>query len=90
MTGDAAKSGASGGSILDAVRVSVDAKNLYNALGVEPRELFCVEQYEVANGNGTTEKGYLYNYVRARGDVNTKIRVKVDQNGRMLDAIQTK
>ncbi len=100
MTGDAAKSGASGGSILDAVRASVDAnlrilhegivKNLYNALGVEPRELFCVEQYEVANGNGTTEKGYLYNYVRARGDVNTKIRVKVDQNGSMLDAIQTK
>jgi hypothetical protein len=65
-------------------------KNLYNALGVEPRELFCVEKYEVENGNGTTEKGYLYNYVRARGDVNTKIRVKVDQNGRMLDAIQTK
>lgn len=100
MTGDAAKSGASGGSILDTVRMSVDAnlrilhegivKNLYNALGVEPRELFCVEQYEVANGNGTTEKGYLYNYVRTRGDVNTKIRVKVDQNGSMLDAIQTK
>ena len=100
MMGDAAKSGASGGSILDTVRASVDAnlrilhegivKNLYNALGVEPRELFCVEKYEVANGNGTTEKGYLYNYVRARGDVNTKIRVKVDQNGSMLDAIQTK
>jgi hypothetical protein len=101
MMGDAAKNCASkGGSILDAVRSAVDAnlrilhegivKNLYNALGVEPRELFCVEKYEVENGNGTTEKGYLYNYVRARGDVNTKIRVKVDQNGSMLDAIQTK
>ena len=101
MMGDAAKNCASkGGSILDAVRSAVDAnlrilhegivKNLYNALGVEPRELFCVEQYEVDNGDGTTEKGYLYNYARTQGGVNSKIRAKVDLNGRMLDAIQTK
>ena len=101
MTGEANKSGAmKDSSILNAVRSAVDnnfrilhegiVKNLYNALGVEPRELFCVEKYEVENGDGTTEKGYLYNYARSRDGINSNIRAKVDMNGRMLDAIQTK
>jgi hypothetical protein len=87
-------------SILDAVRSAVDAnlraihdsivKNLYNELGVEPRELFCVEKYEMDRGDGSVEKGYIYNYARNHNNIRSQVRAKVDENGRMIDAIHTK
>ena len=87
-------------SILEAVRSAVDAnlraihdsivKNLYNELGVEPRELFCVEKYEIERGDGSVEKGYIYNYARNRNKIRSQIRARVDEHGHMLDAIQTK
>ena len=88
------------GSILDAVRSAVDSnlskihdgivKNLYNSLGVEPRELFSVERYHGSDANGNPCKGYLYNYAREKNSVRTKFMVKVDERGNLLDAIQTK
>ena len=90
----------SGGSILDAVRSAVDSnlskihdgivRNLYNRLGVEPRELFCVERYQSTDANGKPCSGYLYNYARENNSVRTKFIVKVDEKGNLLDAIQTK
>ena len=87
-------------SILEAVRSAVDAnlrilhegivKHLYNELGVQPRELFCVEKYEMAKGDGSVERGYLYNYARSHNNIRSSIRAKVDERGRLIDAIQTK
>jgi len=87
-------------SILEEVRGLVDnnlrqihdsiTQNLYQQLGVEPRELFCVERYETIDANGLPEKGYLYNYNKRIGPIQTQIRAKVDERGRLLDAIQTK
>ena len=89
-----------GGSILAQVRTAVDSnlerlhegivKHLYNELGVEPRELFSVERYQTTDIDGNPLKGYLYNYARERGHVRTQIRVKMDEQGNLLDAIQTK
>ena len=91
---------ACGGSVLAQVRAAVDSnlerlhegivKHLYNELGVEPRELFSVERYQTTDTDGNTLKGYLYNYARERGHVRTQIRVKMDEQGNLLDAIQTK
>lgn len=87
-------------SLLNEVRGLVDSnlrlihdtitQNLYQQLGVEPRELFCVERYETTNAQGHPEKGYLYNYQRKIGPVTTKIRARLDERGKLLDAIQTK
>ena len=87
-------------SLLEEVRGLVDSnlrfihdtitKNLYQQLGVEPRELFSVERYETTDAQGRPEKGYLYNYQRKTGPVNTQIRARLDERGRLLDAIQTK
>ena len=87
-------------SLLSEVRGLVDSnlrfihdtitKNLYQQLGVEPRELFCVERYETTDAQGYPEKGYLYNYQRKIGPVNTQIRARLDESGKLLDAIQTK
>ncbi|MBR6648489.1 MAG: zinc ribbon domain-containing protein [Bacteroidaceae bacterium] len=87
-------------SVLDAVRSAVDSnlrllhegivKNLYNQLGVEPRELFCVERYQTTDANGNRKNGYLYNYGREKDNLRTHIRVKLDERGNLLDAIQTK
>ena len=87
-------------SLIDEVQGLVDSnlrfihdtitKNLYQQLGVEPRELFCVEQYETTDAQGHPEKGYLYNYQRQIGPVNTQIRARLDERGKLLDAIQTK
>lgn len=92
--------GESKSSILNEVRELVDSnlrlihdsitKNLYQRLGVEPRELFSVERYETTNAQGYPEKGYLYNYQRKIGPVNTQIRARLDERGRLLDAIQSK
>ena len=65
-------------------------KELYQKLGVEPRELYSVEHYETINSQGYPDKGYLYNYQRKIGPVNTKICVRIDERGKLLDAIQTK
>lgn len=87
-------------SFLDEVRGLVDnnlrqihdsiVQNLYQQLGVEPRELFSVESYETTGANGLPEKGYLYNYNKRIGPIQTKIHAKVDERGRLLDAIQSK
>jgi hypothetical protein len=87
-------------SLIDEVQGLVDSnlrfihdtitKNLYQQLGVEPRELFCVEQYETTDAQGHPEKGYLYNYQRQIGPVYTQIHARLDERGKLLDAIQTK
>lgn len=87
-------------SLLDEIRGAVDAnlraihqaitESLYNQLGVEPRELFCVEKYSTIDANGMPEKGYLYNYRKQSGRIDTRIRAKVDERGNLIDAIQTK
>ena len=87
-------------SLLDEVRCAVDAnlqsihqtvvEKLYNQLGVEPRELFTVEAFEMCEGNKCVEKGYFYNYNRQLGAISTRVQVKVGSNGELLDAIQTK
>ena len=87
-------------SLLDEVRGLVDSnlrqihdsivQNLYQQLGVEPRELYSVEHYETIDANGLPEKGYMYNYNKRIGPIQTQIRAKVDERGRLLDAIQTK
>ena len=41
-------------------------------------------------GLGRPEKGYLYNYQRKIGPVTTKIRARLDERGKLLDAIQSK
>lgn len=89
-----------GGSILAQVRAAVDSnlerlhegivKHLYNELGVEPRELYSVERFETTDAYGNPEKGYLYNYACERNSLRSQIRVKMDETGNMLDAIQTK
>ena len=87
-------------SLLSEVRGLVDSnlhlihdtitQNLYQYLGVEPRELFSVERYETTDAQGHPEKGYLYNYQRKIGPVTTKIRARLDERGKLLEAIQTK
>jgi hypothetical protein len=87
-------------SILSEVRGLVDnnlrqihdviVKNLYQQLGVEPRELYSVQRYETIDANGQKEQGYLYNYHHEIGCVRSRIRAKVDDRGRLIDAIQTK
>jgi hypothetical protein len=88
------------GSVLDAVRSAVDnnlrlihdgiVKNLYKTLGVEPRELFRVERYQTIDANGMPCNGYLYNYAREKNNIRSQIRVSVDEQGNLLNAIQTK
>jgi hypothetical protein len=88
-------------SILDAVRGAVDnnfkriheiiADKLYNTLGVTPRELYKVERYTRVDINGNPKIGYLYNYNKQRGEyVYSGIRVDVDDQGNVIDAIETK
>ena len=87
-------------SLLNEVRGLVDSnlrlihdtitQKLYQQLGVEPRELLCVERYETTDAQGRSEKGYLYNYQRNIGPVITKIRARLDERGKLLDAIQSK
>jgi len=87
-------------SLIEEVRGMVDnnlrmihetiTSNLYHRLGLEPRELYSVERYETTNAQGYPEKGYLYNYQRMIGPVNTQVRAKLDEHGNLLDAIQTK
>ena len=98
--GETVSEASASGSILDAVRSAVDTtlskihdgivKNLYESLGVEPRELFSVERYTSTDAEGRPCSGYLYNYIRENNISGTRIRVKVDQKGNILDAIQTK
>lgn len=87
-------------SLVEEVRGMVDSNlrmihdtittNLYQQLGLEPRELYSVERYETTNAQGRPEKGYLYNYQRKIGPVNTQVRAKLDEHGHLIDAIQTK
>lgn len=87
-------------SLLSEVRGLVDSnlrmihetitRNLYDKLGVDPRELLSVENYETTDIDGKPEKGYLYNYDHFGGSVKSRIQAKVDLKGRLIDAIQTK
>ena len=87
-------------SLLDEVRGLVDSnlrmiheaiiRNLYQQLGVEPRELYSVERYETTNAKGQSERGYLYNYNKQYGPIHSQIRARLDERGNLLDAIQTK
>ncbi|MDD7010270.1 MAG: zinc ribbon domain-containing protein [Candidatus Cryptobacteroides sp.] len=87
-------------SFLEEVRGLVDSnlraihetitRNLYNKLGVEPRELHSVESYETIDINGNPEKGYLYNYDHSSGSISSRIQARVNQKGCLIDAIQTK
>lgn len=87
-------------SLVEEVRGMVDSNlrmihdtittNLYQQLGLEPRELYSVERYETTNAQGRPEKGYLYNYQRQIGPVSTQVRAKLDEHGHLIDAIQTK
>ena len=87
-------------SLLDEVRGLVDSnlrmihetitRTLYQQLGVEPRELDSVERYETTDATGRPEKGYLYNYTKLFGPIHSQIRARLDERGRLLDAIQTK
>ena len=88
-------------SVLNAVRSMVDCnlsrlhdgivKHLYNELGLDPRELFCVESYQTDRCDGTIDKGFLYNYAHVKkNNIRTFIRAKVDEHGRLLNAVQTK
>lgn len=74
---------------LRAIHEAVTA-SLYQQLGVEPRELFCVERYSSTDAYGLPEKGYLYNYRRQGKGFVSEIRAKVNEQGQLLSAIQTK
>ena len=87
-------------SLLTDIRLSLDmnlqaihksiTESLYDALGLEPRELKTVEKYSTKDISGNTQNGYLYTYERKMGCINTSFRAKVDERGRLIDAIQTK
>lgn len=63
---------------------------LYEQLGVEPRELMSVERYESVNSKGAAVQGYLYNYMKESGPVKSQIQARLDEHGKLMDAIQTK
>lgn len=85
-------------SLLDEIRNCVDAnlrlihetitKNINDALGLEPRQLFSIEKFETTNAKSQSERGYLYNYVVEHGLVKSKVRV--DESGNLTSALQTK
>lgn len=87
-------------SLLNEIRNCVDTnlrlihetitQNLYNVLGLEPRQLFSVEKFETTNAKGQREKGYLYNYGVEHGPIKSKIRVRLDELGNITSALQTK
>lgn len=97
---DFRKGGMRKDSLADSIRMSVDqnlkaihetiTENLYKVLGLKPRELKTVEKFMTKDIKGVPQKGYLYNYERQLGPIKTRIRVKVDPKGRLIDAIQTK
>lgn len=89
------------GSVLDAVRNSVDSnlsrihsivvERLYNALGVTERELSLIEQHYTTDISGKAQKGYIYHYTRNIGkNIKTHIQVKLDEAGNIRESIQTK
>lgn len=74
---------------LDAIHSSI-AKNLYAQLGLEPRMLNHIDAYSIPNGDGTTEKGFMYAYVDENRAFANKIWVEVDENGKLRRVIKTK
>ena len=97
---DFRKGGMKKDCLTDSIRMAVDqnlkaihetiTENLYKVLGLKPRELKTVEKFMTKDIKGVPQKGYLYNYERQLGPIKTRIRVKVDPKGRLIDAIQTK
>jgi hypothetical protein len=87
-------------SIYEEVKQAVDnnlkslhdniTKYLYEALNLDPRDLFCVEKYQISDFTGNQESGYLYNYEKKINNIQSYIRIKLDRNGQMIDAVQTK
>lgn len=66
------------------------ADHLYKELGLEPRSLSAIESYSYPTADGTEEKGFLYNYDKPVKGFTSRIIAKVDNNGNLVDAIQTK
>lgn len=89
-------------SLLDSIRGLVDnnirqihdtlTSQLYCQLGLEPRQLLNIQRYEISDRNGskTAEKGFICNYESENCIAKSLIRVRVDQDGKIRDAIQTK
>ena len=88
------------GSVIEQIQGAVDSNlrciheglttYLYHALGLRPRELYCVESYSTTNVKSDSEKGYLYNYRKSYNGIISQFSVKVDANGKLIEAIQTK
>lgn len=73
---------------LAAIRSAVE-KNVYRQLGLTGRDLRSIESF-TERKNGKVSKGYYFNYDQGSAHVKTKTFVKVDENGRVMDAIHTK
>ena len=87
------------GGLLSDLRRAVDAnlaairsvieENVYRQLGLSGRDLQSIESFTESK-NGKVTKGYYFNYDQSSAHVRTQTFVKVDENGRLIDAIHTK
>ena len=59
------------------------AESLYRQLGVEPRELSMIEQFEYPDA-GFGNRGYIYSYDCSNGPVNSRIIAKIDETGKLI------
>ena len=90
----------SGKSLLEQVRGLVDAnlaaihtvieKNLYSALGLEPRWLDHVDKYTIPRRDGSMEEGYIYSYNDLNKSFGGITIVEVDLNGNITRKTTTK
>ena len=89
----------SGGGLLAELRDAVDAnlaairsvieENVYRQFGLSGHDLQSIESFSEKR-NGKVTKGYYFNYDQSSAHVRTQTFVKVDENGRLIDAIHTK
>lgn len=87
-------------SLLDTIRGAVDfnlqqihnviVREVYDKLGVEPRNLYSVEKFETYGSSDGVDTGYLYNYIVEIANIASRIIAKTDANGKLVSAIQTK
>lgn len=93
------KEESSTGGLLAEIRGLVDAnlrtirtvveQNVYQQLGILPRDLTSIESY-TEKREGKSLSGYYFNYDQSQGPVKTKTIAKTDANGKLIDAIHTK
>lgn len=93
------KEESSAGGLLAEIRGLVDAnlrairtvveQNVYQQLGIPPRDLQSIESYTEKH-EGKHLSGYYFNYDQSQGPVKTKTIVKTNANGKLIDAIHTK